>query len=92
MAADPVRLAQALRAYRQAVATHVARIDEQHQRLTKAHAGLRGGYTWQAAQEFNGHFLRTSQAFEEYVIGAKAVDRLLEERIEALDRLGRTAL
>jgi len=86
MAVDMTRLLRGLVDYNRTLVRHNDRVQEAFTTLEGSLKRLQAVYEGAAARAFKSRFDRTQKALNDYIKGATAIHKVLEERIEHLKR------
>lgn len=87
--ADVGGLARALHAYAAELDRHTGAVTSALAQLERSLARLEGVYDGTAAREFVAHWARTTESLRTYEEGARAIRRILAERVRTLERADR---
>jgi uncharacterized protein YukE len=82
--ADADLLRRGLESYEKELEKHNQTMAEAFNSLQGSLSRLGAVYEGTGAKEFKSHWARTTSNFNEYLAGAKAIQRLLDERIQAI--------
>ena len=83
-------LLNVLRAYKASIEKHQYRLRNEFEGLTTRWRVFRAVYDGDAAQEFHSGWAKTEVRFREYMYRLQKINKLLEERIAALEEANRT--
>lgn len=87
--ADTRLLLDGLENYRTSLQRHLSMMQAEFQHLQGRWQAFSAVYAGDAANEFKPIWHGTSARFDEYILRAKAIVRLLDERIEQLRKVNR---
>lgn len=91
MAVDTRILLRGMREYAEVLSRHATDLEHEFHDLHGIWAAFSQTYEGTGADHFRSYWLRTEQAFQEYITQSHKIRSLLEERIEALSKLDSTA-
>jgi uncharacterized protein YukE len=83
--ADTRRLLQGLRDYHHTLTRHLSVLDTEYRQLERRYHALSSVYEGDAAEQFKVGWSRTHAIFREYIDRGEVIQRLLAERVEALE-------
>lgn len=89
MSFDTSLLLRGLKEYRTALEMHKHVVSQEYAQLNDRWHAFERVYEGDAAREFKSHWLRTQQRFEDYIEAARKIGIVLNERIDALERVNR---